>query len=205
MNASKEHWNNVYTKNPHEKLGWFENDLSPSLKLINKTQIDPSARILNVGAGSTVLIDHLLDIGFENIIATDISEVSLQNLNSRIDSNKVEYIIDDLTKPQYLNKLEPIDLWIDRAVLHFLTEPADQTTYFELLKKVIAPNGFVIIAEFNLEGAMKCSGLDVCRYNTEMIADKLGHDFKLIEDFNYTYNMPSGNTRAYIYTLFQKV
>ena len=205
MNTQKDHWNKVYSKNPHEKLGWFENDLSPSIKLIDKTQIDPSSRILNVGAGSTVLVDHLLNSGFKNIIATDISEVGLENLASRVGTKNIECIVDDLTQPQLLNKITPVDLWIDRAVLHFFTDVDDQNTYFNLLKNTISPNGFALIAEFNLNGALKCSGLEVCQYNTELISNKLGSEFKLIEDFNYTYTMPSGDTREYIYTLFQKV
>ena len=205
MNAQKDHWNNVYTKKSHEKLGWFENDLSPSIKLIKTTQIDSSARILNVGAGSTVLIDQLLKLGFNNLIATDISEVSLQNLSSRVGAENIECMVDDLTQPTALNQIAPVDLWIDRAVLHFFTDSNDQETYFKLLKNSITPKGFVIIAEFNLEGALKCSGLDVCRYNTKIISDKLGPEFKLIEDFDYTYTMPSGDTREYIYTLFQKI
>lgn len=205
MISSKEHWDNVYANKPHEKLGWFEKDLSPSIKLINLTDLKPSSRILNVGAGSTVLIDYLIEQGFENLIATDISEVSLQKLESRVGSKHVEYIVDDLTRPNKLNHIAPVDIWIDRAVLHFFTDKKDQRTYFDLLKKLISPKGFAIIAEFNLDGALKCSGLDVCRYDTNMIAKALGSEFDLIKDFNYTYTMPSGDTRTYIYTLFQRL
>ena len=203
MNSSKKHWNSVYTNKPHEKLGWFEKDLSPSIELLNLINLNSSSRILNVGAGSTVLIDYLLDQGFENLIATDISEVGLQNLKSRVDSEHVEYIVDDLTAPDNLNNIAPINLWFDRAVLHFFTDSRDQKTYFDLLRKLVKSNGFVIIAEFHLNGAMKCSGLEVCRYDTHMIAEHLGEEFELIKDFNHTYTMPSGDTREYIYTLFQ--
>lgn len=204
MSSSKEHWDNVYTNKPHEKLGWYEKDLSPSIELLNLADLKPSSRILNVGAGSTVLIDYLLEQGYENLIATDISEVSLQKLESRAGSKHVEYIVDDLTHPNKLNHIAAVDLWIDRAVLHFFTDEKDQKTYFDLLKKLISPKGFVIIAEFNLEGALKCSGLDVCRYDTQMIAQGLGSEFELIKNFDYTYTMPSGDTREYIYTLFQR-
>jgi len=204
MNSSKKHWNSVYTNKPHEKLGWFEKDLSPSIELLNLINLNSSSRILNVGAGSTVLIDYLLDQGFENLIATDISEVGLQNLKSRVDSEHVEYIVDDLTAPDNLNNIAPINLWFDRAVLHFFTDSRDQKTYFDLLRKLVKSNGFVIIAEFHLNGAMKCSGLEVCRYDTHMIAEHLGEEFELIKDFNHTYTMPSGDTREYIYTLFQR-
>ena len=200
----KSHWNKAYSKSPIYKLGWFETDLSPSLNLIEKSGVGKSARVLNIGAGSTTLIDKLLDDGFENLIATDISQVSLESITKRVGEGKVEMIIDDLTNATKLNKIAPVDLWIDRAVLHFFTEAKDQKAYFELLKNTIKPDGFALIAEFNLDGALKCSGLDVYRYNKDMIADELGEGFKLIEHFNYTYTMPSGDSREYVYTLFQK-
>ena len=199
-----EHWNKAYSNNPPEKLGWFETDLSPMLTLISASGIDKSSSILNIGAGSTVLIDELLKDGYTNLIATDISEISLKGLENRNGNEKVKYILDDLTTPKELNNISPVDLWIDRAVLHFLTEAADQNTYFNLLKNKVKSNGFVILAEFNLEGAQKCSGLAVKRYSKEMLANKLGEEFQLIDSFDYSYTMPSGDKRPYIYTLFKR-
>ena len=109
-----------------------------------------------------------------------------------------------MTKPDLLYSLERVDLWHDRAVLHFFNDPADQLAYFDLLRKLIASNGYVIIAAFNLDGAEKCSGLQVYRYNRHMLQEQLGEGFSLIKAFDYTYRMPSGDTREYIYTLFQK-
>ena len=97
------------------------------------------------------------------------------------------------------------DLWHDRAVLHFFTEQQQQEAYFKLLKTILKPNGYVILAEFNLEGAKKCCGLNVINYNEIMLQERLGVDFKLLKTFNYTYTQPSGNTREYIYTLFQRI
>ena len=62
----------------------------------------------------------------------------------------------------------------------------DQNTYFNLLKEKVKINGFVILAQFNLQGATKCSGLDVKRYNTQMLQEKLGSNFKLLNHFDYT-------------------
>jgi cyclopropane fatty-acyl-phospholipid synthase-like methyltransferase len=198
------HWNNVYSNNPEEKLGWYETDLAPTLKLITKTGLNKFARILNVGAGSTTLIDNLLKNEYSNLIATDLSEVALRNLENRIGNEKVECIVDDLTNPTKLKNLVPVDLWIDRAVLHFFTKNQDQNTYFNLLSRKVKSNGFVLIAEFNLNGATVCSGLPVYRYSKEMLIEKLKNNFDLIESFDYTYTMPSGAERPYIYTLFKK-
>ncbi|CAG1005634.1 hypothetical protein METP2_03677 [Methanosarcinales archaeon] len=37
-----------------------------------------------------------------------------------------------------------------------------------------------------------------------MLAKFLGEDFRLLEYFDYTYYMPSGEPRQYVYALFQK-
>ena len=204
---SKLHWDQVYEKNETEKLGWFEESPDSSIQLINKCNFNNSSIILNVGAGATTLVDELLKNGYKNIIATDLSSSSLNKLKKRLGekrSSKVNWIIDDLTNSSELIKLSPIDLWHDRAVLHFFTEEKEQIAYFELLSKLVKVGGYVIIAVFNLDGATKCSGLPVFRYSSTMLEEKLGANFKLIETFDYTYIMPSGDTREFIYTLFKR-
>ena len=201
----KEHWNKVYLNCSEEKLGWYESDSSPTLNLVSKTSLNKSATILNVGAGSTILIDELLKKGYSNIIATDLSEIALIKLQDRIRNEKVKCIIDDLTNPVALLDIDPVNLWIDRAVLHFFTEQKEQNIYFDLLKNKVKRNGFVLFAEYNLNGATVCSGLPIHRYSKELLAEKLGSNFELVESFEYIYIMPSGSERPYIYTLFRKI
>jgi len=200
-----QHWDNAYSNSSEDKLGWFETDLSPTLRLIELAKMSQDARIINIGAGSTTLIDELLQLGYANLIATDISEVALNNLKARIGNQAVELVVDDLTNPSKLNDLEGVDLWVDRAVLHFFTEPKDQDTYFDLVKSKINIGGYALFAEYNLVGATVCAGLPVHRYSKEMLAEKLGRNFKLIDSFDYTYTMPSGDTRPYIYSLFKRL
>ncbi len=201
----KEHWNKVYSGSPENELGWYETDLSPMLKLLSKTDLNTSSRILNVGAGSTTLVDELLKQGYSNVIATDISGIALKNLENRVGNDKVEFIVDDLVNPSQLKNLEQVDIWIDRAVLHFFTKGSEQKMYFDLLKNLVADAGYAILAEFNLEGAERCSGLPVQRYSQEMFDEKLGKDFELVDCFNHTYVMPSGAKRPYIYALYKRI
>lgn len=204
----KSHWEQVYEKRSFDKLGWYEKQSIPSLELIKQCNISKDAKILNVGAGATTIIDDLLNLGYNNLIANDISAPALEVLKNRLnkeDLNKVQFIIEDLTNPIKLLQFNNIDFWHDRAVLHFFTNEKDQNTYFNLLRSALKPGGFAILAEFNLEGALKCSGLDVYRYNAEMLQNKLGKNFKLLKTFDYIYTMPSGEERSYIYTLFQNI
>ena len=117
---------------------------------------------------------------------------------------KVKWIVDDVTNPEYLTQQGSLALWHDRTVLHFLIDENHQKAYLETLKKVVRKDGFVIIAVFSLDGAQKCSGLDVKNYDHKMIEEYLGKDFKLLNHFPYLYKMPSGDIRPYVYTLFQR-
>ncbi len=208
MKDLKSYWNKVYDKNEVNQLGWYENNPEPSIKLIDNCKLNKNARILNVGAGASTLIDSLLENGYKNVIATDISVSSLEKLKNRLgkdNSEKLSWIVDDLTKPLHLNEIEPVDLWHDRAVMHFFVNENDQNTYFSLLKKLVKKDGYVIISSFNTDGATMCSGLPVFRYDKYMLQEKLGKQFDLQEFFNHSYTMPSGGTREYIYTLFKRI
>lgn len=202
----KEHWNNAYLNSPDEKLGWYESFPEETICLVEKCNLSPDSVILNVGAGTTTLIEFLLLMGYKNVIATDISDASLEKLKQRLgdEKDKIKWIVDDLTRPTLLNRIEPVDLWIDRAVLHFFTEPQDREIYFGLVKSKVKEGGFAIFAEYNLSGASNCTGLPVHRYSTEILAGRLGNDFELDGSFDHIYFMPSGAERPYIYTLFKK-
>ncbi len=208
MNASmKEHWDEIYEALDVDELTWYEKIPEPSIRLLSKCHINKDEPILDVGAGASTFIDYLIDKGFKNVIAADISEIALNKLKERLGKQKasmVKWIVDDVTKPAHIQDLRDIALWHDRAVLHFLLEENQQKVYLSTLKKVIKKKGYVIIAAFSLKGAKKCSGLDVKNYDQNLLAKFLGKDFKLLEYFDHTYYTPSGKPRPYIYALFQK-
>jgi ubiquinone/menaquinone biosynthesis C-methylase UbiE len=206
--SMKDHWNKVYSSREVSKLGWYLEKPEHSLKLLSNCEINKDDPVLDVGVGASKFIDSLIENGYNNITAIDISEVALDKLKERIGeekASKIEWIVDNITRPEHIDKLENIAVWHDRAVLHFLVDEAQQDAYFQTLKKVVRVNGYAIISAFSKEGAKKCSGLDVVNYDKEMIAEKLGDDFSLVESFDHTHIMPSGDHRPYVYTLFKRI
>lgn len=202
------HWNNAYRKTPVRSLGWYEESPTASLELIGECNLPNDGFIFNAGAGASTLIECLLNDGFTDIVVNDISASALIELKNNLSTHNhsnVTFIVDDLTNPTSLLELKNVDLWHDRAVLHFFTKEKQRLNYFSLLKKLVKVDGFVILAEFNLEGAKKCCGLDVYNYDAEMLQNYLGTDFNLLKSFNYTYTQPSGNTREFVYTLFKRI
>jgi SAM-dependent methyltransferase len=203
-NHLKIHWDDVYTK-PSEKLGWYEKESTPTINIFKKLNLPTSATIFIAGAGTSTFVDYLAENNFQNIIVNDISGNAIQQVKNRLHNynNQIQYIIDDLSKPEKLTSIPLIDFWYDRAVLHFLTDETDRNTYFKLLKSKIKPGGYVLLAQFNKQSAEKCSGLPVHRYDLNEMEMYMGKSFKTIHSFNYEYTMPNGNKRQYIYALFQ--
>ncbi len=202
----KTHWDKTYSAAPEKKLGWYEDFPAETLCLVETCNLSPGSVILNVGAGTTTLIEFLLLMGYKNLIASDISRVSLDKLKNSLgnEKDKVQWIVDDLTNPAALMQIAPVDLWIDRAVLHFFTEPQERDTYFQLVQNKVKKGGYAIFAEYNLEGATKCAGLPIYRYSTDILAGNLGNDFELAGNFDHLYFMPSGAERPYVYALFRR-
>jgi len=204
--SSKEHWDKAYSGKSPASLGWYESNPEPSMGLIRSLNLSRYAEIINVGAGASTLIESLLEDGFQNITVNDISPVALELLREQLGKEEcnVEWVVDDLTAPTILKDLPMLDLWHDRAVLHFFIDEKDQLAYFNLLKQKVKSLGYVIIAAFSKGGAEKCSRLPILQYDHEMISQRLGFDFELKQVLNHVYINPNGDERPYIYTLYQR-
>ncbi len=204
----KEHWNEIYEALDVDELTWYEEMPEPSIRLLSECHINKDEPVLDVGAGASTFIDYLIDQGFSNIIAIDISEIALGKLKERLGKEKassVRWIVDDITRPVHIQDLRNVALWHDRAVLHFLLEETQRRVYLSLLKKAVKKGGYVIIAAFSLKGAKKCTGLVVRNYDHNMLAEFLGDDFILLDYFDHTYLAPSGVAKPYVYTLFRRI
>ncbi len=203
----KEHWDEIYSALDVDELTWYEEIPEPSIKLLSKCHINKNEPVIDIGAGASTFIDYLVNNGFKEIIAADISEKALEKLKERLGKEKsslIRWIVDDITRPVYIQDLRNVAVWHDRAVLHFLLKEDEQRTYLTTLEKVVRKGGYVIIAAFSLKGAKKCTGLNVKNYDHNMLAEFLGNDFHLLEYFDHTYYMRSGENRPYIYALFQR-
>src|SRR4051812_27832685 len=125
----KAHWENVYqTKSPHE-VSWYRQHLDVSLDLITRT-VGREARIVDVGGGEATLVDDLVGAGYPNVDVLDLSETALRVARERVDdATSVGWLHGDVTT--YAFDASRYDLWHDRAVFHFLTEPSQRRAYVE--------------------------------------------------------------------------
>src|SRR5262245_39426406 len=93
-----EHWQRVYeTRSPNE-VSWYAPHLSESLRLIQEvTTLE--ARIIDVGAGASTLVDDLLDLGYRNITLLDIAGEALVLARRRLGErgDRVKWLTADIT------------------------------------------------------------------------------------------------------------
>jgi hypothetical protein len=201
MNLEK-HWNNIFEKIDDKDLGWWENEISQTLNFLNQIDINDNSRVFLAGAGTSILVDELQKKNC-NLILNDISSIALEKLESRLKYNsKIEFFHYNLAN-HFL--IKEIDIWIDRAVLHFLINKEDIQIYFENLNNNLKIGSFVLFAQFRIGGPSSCASLKIKQYDINEFSEKLGIKFQLLRNEEYDFVNPWGNKKKYIYALYQKI
>ncbi len=185
----EEHWNRVYETKGPDDISWYQAKPAISMRLIAAAGVSTGEPIVDIGSGTSLLIDCLLDAGFNDLTVLDISSAALEQARQRLGAGaaRVKWIEADVTT---FHAARPFGLWHDRAVFHFLTDPADQQKYVSALKSAIPAGAHAIIGTFAIDGPEKCSGLIVARYDAERIQTVLGKGFRLIEQVDETHVTP---------------
>lgn len=204
MMNRQQHWENVYQTKQGDETSWFQPSPDLSLKLIEATGINHGDAIIDVGSGTSRLVDYLLANGYSNISLLDISSTAIQATKKRLgkQAESINWLISDVTE---LSLNHPIKLWHDRAVFHFLTNENDRNAYIHQLKQYLPAEGHLIIAAFSPEGPKKCSGLDIVQYDSNLIRQTLGREFKLQETVCEIHLTPAGREQHFNYFRFQRI
>ncbi|MCY7346172.1 MAG: hypothetical protein LH614_08100 [Pyrinomonadaceae bacterium] len=74
----------------------------------------------------------------------------------------------------------------------------------ENLRRSLKTEGHFIIATFAEDGALKCSGLEVERYDLEKMRETIGEGFELVQSFREEHQAPFATTQNFLYAHFQK-
>ena len=127
--SQKDHWNQVYSTRPREKLGWYEPHLQTSLRWIKGISLPLDAPLIDVGGGASTLADDLLKAGYRAVTVLDISNEALSSVQARLGKKAelITWLNDDITSVDL--PTDSFSLWHDRAVFHFLTVVEQQRKY----------------------------------------------------------------------------
>ena len=199
----KRHWENVYCGKRDREFSWYQNLPSVSLELVELAGIRSDAAVIDIGGGTSLFSECLIEKGIGDISVLDLSQSALEESKRRLGSRGagVCWLVADITtwrpKRQY-------DLWHDRAVFHFLVEKGDRAAYLDRLEQALKRDGFVIIATFAPDGPKKCSGLPVVRYSPDSLWEALGANYELVAHRLETHETPWGSKQSFQFSLFRK-
>lgn len=203
MSATASHWNSVFESKPPEAHPWHEKEDSLSIRLALQ-YLSIGEPFIDIGGGASLFAKSLIRQGIGPASVLDISSAALRQQRQTLGEGPV-LIEADVTRWRH----EPsYSLWHDRAVFHFLTEPAAQSGYVAALTAALTPGGHAIIATFAPDGPETCSGLPVARYSPATLARKLEllapGQFRLIEHHAHQHVTPKGGRQQFQYSVFRR-
>jgi SAM-dependent methyltransferase len=162
------HWDGVYDRSAATAVSWYQTEPTVSLELLAEVGVAGGSRVVDVGGGASELADRLLDRGVA-VTVLDVAEAALRTSAERLGdrADRVTWVVQDLLS---WTPSDQHDVWHDRAVFHFLTDPADRDRYRQVLDRALRPGGDLVIGTFAEDGPTTCSGLTVARYSTAELA-----------------------------------
>ena len=198
---NKKHWENIYQKKEIDGVSWYQKVPIESLQLIKKYSISNSDKIIDIGCGKSFLADNLLELNYTDISLVDISSNALKEVKDRLQNKSLNFIETDILN---FNSNDKYDIWHDRAVFHFITNPEGIEKYISLCNKYINNHGVLIIGAFAEDGPLKCSGLEIKRYSVDQISGLFKETFELVESFKMLHKTPFDTEQSFLFCVLRK-
>jgi SAM-dependent methyltransferase len=201
-----QHWQDAYLQRPHHEVSWFQPHPTTSVRLIEQYAPDRSCSVLDVGAGASRLADDLLDTNYQDIALLDISQTALdavaQRLRHRPSRDPQARVAFHAVNLLRWGPDRSYDIWHDRAVFHFLTDPAERSAYARLVDQSLNPGGALVLATFAADGPQQCSGLPTERYSPQQLA-ALFPDLILTHHEREEHRTPSGTIQPFTWVVLR--
>jgi SAM-dependent methyltransferase len=203
MNDVRDHWDEIYGSKSATEVSWFQAQPTISLELIETYAPDRSSGIIDIGSGQSRLIAALLAKGYADVTVLDVSAVAIAKAKSQLGppAEDVSWIDADITD---WTPSRQWDLWHDRAVFHFLIEPAAQQAYIAAMSAALPRGAHAIMATFGLDGPERCSGLAVQRYSGATLLERMGEGYRLVDEVNERHVTPRGVEQRFTYSVLER-
>ena len=198
-----DHWRGVYATKRPDETSWHQAVPEPSLAALERLGVDRRASLIDVGGGASALAAELAALGWRDVSVLDISASALAAAKGGVGDmgEAIAWIDADILhwRPE-----RSYDVWHDRALFHFLVEPAERAAYLEALRAGTSRDGLVILATFALDGPEQCSGLPVRRYDAPALAAELGADFTPVDNWRQAHVTPWGAEQSFQWAAFSR-
>ncbi|MEI8114905.1 MAG: class I SAM-dependent methyltransferase [Bacteroidia bacterium] len=199
----KNHWENIYQTKELKDVSWYQRTPETSLNFIQLANLPRNAKIIDIGGGDSLLVDHLIDLGYLDITVLDISAKSLDKAKQRLGdrASNVHWIVADISNFRPSRKY---DLWHDRAAFHFLTDETEIENYVKTVQLCIQPSGILIIGTFSEQGPRKCSGIEIKQYSEMSIYERFMSCFEKIQCITVDHQTPTGSIQNFVFCYLRK-
>lgn len=197
--SERGHWDKVYERRAPDEVSWYRPHLERSLALIDQTELPAGAAIIDIGGGTSTLVDDLLDRGYSRVTVLDISSTAIESARTRLGSraSAVTWVTGDITHIEL--PAGEFDFWHDRAVFHFLRDEQARKRYVAAAQRALKPGGHIVVATFGPGGPEQCSGLEVMRYDADALHGQFGRSFRKLSSFVEIHQTPSGAEQEFVY------
>lgn len=195
-------WEGVHDSTDVDGVSWWQSVPGLSLGLVESSRVGRDAAIIDVGAGWSTLVDHLVDRGFTDLTAIDLSTTALKTVRERLGDNGRNVVL-DVADVLDLDRGRRYRLWHDRAVFHFLIEPDEREDYRASLERTLEPDGWAVVATFGPDGPSTCSGLPIVRYSHHELAGEFP-GFDLVATAGEDHVTPWGATQQFSAVLLRR-
>ncbi len=197
------YWEGVHTDKPEDGVSWWQSVPGLSLDLVDQAGIDPGLPVIDVGAGWSTLVDHLVGLGYSDLTAIDLSSTALTTVRDRLGEAGSRVVL-EVADVLDLDMGRQYALWHDRAVFHFLTEADEREDYRASLLRSLAPHGWLVVATFGPDGPLTCSGLPIVRYSHDELAAEFESDFDVVASSGEEHQTPWGSTQQFTALLLRR-
>jgi len=199
--ARKAYWENVHDGKSVDSVSWWQSVPGLSLGLVDRAGLAEDEAFIDVGAGWSTLVDHLLARGHRDVTAIDLSTTALQTVRDRLGPDAADVVL-EVADVLDLDMGRRYALWHDRAVYHFLTEPEERSDYLTSLRRSLQPEGWLVVATFGPDGPTTCSGLPIIRYTHEELAAEFP-GFELVDTAGEDHLTPWGTNQQFTAVLMR--
>ena len=79
-----QHWENIYKAKKPAEVSWYQPIPATSLAFLKEFNVPLTARIIDIGGGDSLLVDHLVNLGYKDITVLDISETAIKRAKHRL-------------------------------------------------------------------------------------------------------------------------
>jgi cyclopropane fatty-acyl-phospholipid synthase-like methyltransferase len=195
-------WEDVHAGKDVDGVSWWQSVPELSLGLVDSTGLGKDEPVIDVGAGWSTLVDHLVARGYQDLTAIDLSTTALQTVRERLGAAG-DHVTLDVADVLDLDLGRRFALWHDRAVYHFLTEQDERDDYLASLERTLQPRGWVVVATFGPDGPTQCSGLPIVRYTHDDLAAQFP-SYELVATSGEDHVTPWGKIQQFTAVLLRR-